>query len=216
VFGLAGGFVEALNQQLDPALKRFRAHILFNLEQASPGASIVTRTNTSGPYALIEFTGALPRASLFAHWQVVTNDADALATLAATNFNPAQAVLVSTPLPVAAPPSAATNQAGGTVEYVSYAPKDIQLKANAIRPSVLLLNDKHDPNWTVTVDGQPAPLLRCNYLMRGVYLPAGQHQVRFTFRLPTKALMVSLAALALGVCLLGWLRFDARKLRPAA
>jgi hypothetical protein len=214
VFGLAGGFVEALNQQLDPALKRFRAHTLFTLEQAKAGAAVVTRTNASGPFALIEFTGALPRAKLFAHWQVVTNDADALSTLAATNFNPAQTVLVSSPLPVPAPAPTATNQPAGAVEYVSYAPKDIQLKATAAGPSVLLLNDKHDPNWTVTVDGQPAPLLRCNYLMRGVYLPAGQHQVRFTFRLPTKALAVSLAALALGVCLLGWLWFDARKLRP--
>jgi hypothetical protein len=216
VFGLAGGFLDALNQQLDPARKRFRPHTLFTLEQAKADAAVVTRTNASGPFALIEFTGALPRAKLFAHWQVVTNDNDALSTLAATNFNPAQTVLVSSPLPGPAPAPSATNQAGGAVEYVSYAPKDIQLKATAARPSVLLLNDKHDPAWTVTVDGQPAPLLRCNYLMRGVYLPAGQHQVRFTFRLPTGALAVSLAALGVGVCLLGWLWSDARKLRPAA
>jgi len=214
VFALAGGFADALNQQLDPALRRFRAHTFFTLEQAKAGAIIVTRTNAAGPYALIEFTGALPRAKLFAHWQVVTNDADALSSLAATDFNPAQTVLVASPLPAPAPAPAATNQAGG-VQYVSYAPKDIQLEATAPSPSVLLLNDKHDPNWTVTVDGQPAPLLRCNYLMRGVYLPAGEHQVQFTFRLPTTTLKISLAALGLGVCLLGLLWFDARKLRPA-
>jgi hypothetical protein len=189
---------------------------MFTLEQPKADANVVTRTNASGPFALIEFTGALPRARLFAHWQVVTNDADALSTLAATNFNPAQTVLVSTPLPVSAPPPTATNQAAGAVEYVSYAPKDVQLKATAACPAVLLLNDKHDPSWTVTVDGQPASLLRCNYLMRGVFLPAGQHQVRFTFRLPTRALKVSLAALGVGLCLLGVLLFDARRRRATA
>ena len=28
----------------------------------------------NGTYALIEFTGALPRAKLYSHWQVSTND----------------------------------------------------------------------------------------------------------------------------------------------
>ena len=53
------------------------------------------------------------------------------------------------------------------------------LSATATVPSVLLLNDKYDPLWTVTVDGKPAPLLHCNYLMRGVQVPAGAHTVEF-------------------------------------
>ena len=42
--------------------------------------------------------------------------------------------------------------------------------ANATTPAVLLLNDRITPEWRVWVDQKPAPLLRCNYLMRGVYL----------------------------------------------
>ena len=37
---------------------------------------------------------------------------------------------------------------------------------------------------TVTVDGQPAHLLRCNYIMRGVYLTPGRHSIEFRFRTP--------------------------------
>ena len=50
-------------------------------------------------------------------------------------------------------------------------------------------------NWRVTVDGKPAELLRCNFIMRGVYLPApGRHTVEFSFSLPHQPLYVTLAA----------------------
>jgi len=73
---------------------------------------------------------------------------------------------------------------------------------------VLLLNDKFDPQWRVTVDGQPARLLRCNFMMRGVYLPtAGTHIVDFQFQLPHRPLYVTLAALSLGIALCAFLAF---------
>jgi hypothetical protein len=57
----------------------------------------------------------------------------------------------------------------------------------------------------VTVDGQPAPLLHCNFLMRGVALPPGAHTVEFHFQAPNGTLYVTLAALGFGVALLGLL-----------
>jgi polysaccharide biosynthesis/export protein len=191
-----------------------------------------------GDLALFEFTGALPRAKLYSNWQVGTNDPAALqtwlselqqhlpesdfniftnlskvdqatlATLSNPNFDPEQTVLISSPLP--AMPGAAS-QNSGTVEFKSYSPKDIVLDANAAAPSVLLLNDKYDPNWRVTVDGKPSELLRCNFIMRGVYVPAGSHTVEFQFSLPSKTLYVTLAAIATGIALLGLLIFLQRR-----
>jgi len=67
----------------------------------------------------------------------------------------------------------------------------------------LLLNDRFDPDWNVRVDGQRAKLLRCNYIMRGVYLTPGVHRVEFRFQPPFRTLYVSLAALGVGLLLLG-------------
>jgi hypothetical protein len=69
---------------------------------------------------------------------------------------------------------------------------------------VLLLNDRFDPNWNVRVDGKPETLLRCNYIMRGVYLPPGAHTVEFRFQPPVGPLYVSLAAIGAGLLLLGF------------
>ncbi len=197
VLGLAG-YVDALNMQLDPGQRRFKLHTSFDLVQAPTGNSILARTNANGPFALIEFTGALPRAKLYARWQVDTNEQTTLDQLANPSFDPAQLVLV-TGGPGAPPASGATNQNAGAVEITSYSPKRVLLRAQPEAPCVLLLNDKHDPDWRVRVDGQPAPLLRCNYLMRGVYLSAGSHTVEFRFEPPRTGLYTTVAALAIGL-----------------
>jgi hypothetical protein len=72
----------------------------------------------------------------------------------------------------------------------------------------LLLNDKWDPNWKVSVDGQPASLLRCNFIMRGVALSQGKHTVEFRFDPPHGTLYVSLAGIVLALGLCGFLTWN--------
>jgi uncharacterized membrane protein YfhO len=69
-------------------------------------------------------------------------------------------------------------------------------------PSLLLLNDRFDPDWKVTVDGKPETVLRCNFIMRGVALSAGPHTVEFRFQPDIKLMYVSLAAIGVGLVLL--------------
>ena len=117
-------------------------------------------------------------------------------------------MLVATPVPP--PPASATNQAG-PVEFTRYAPKQIELKATAQAPGILLLNDRFEPGWQVWVDGKKETFLRCNFLMRGVQLQPGTHTVVFKFAPPVSTLYVSLAATALALALCGVLLVDKRK-----
>jgi hypothetical protein len=159
--------------------------------------------DTNGAYAVMEYENALPRAKLYSHWQVNTNDSETLNLIADLSFDPAHTVVVAGGVPNP-PADAGTNQDPGTVDITSYAPKDILLKSDARGPTVLLLNDRIEPAWKVTVDGKPQPpVLRCNYLMRGVYLEPGQHNIEFKYQPPFHALYVSLAALGVGIVLLG-------------
>jgi hypothetical protein len=207
------GFLDVMNQQLDPDQHRFRIVQRFDVV-AKPDVTQPTRLeqltatlSPDGDLALFEFTGALPRAKLYSNWQVSTNDETTLKTLADKNFDPLQTVLVSTPLPAISPKS----QNSGAVEFKSYSPKKIVFDANASAPSVLLLNDKFDPHWRVFVDGKPVELLRCNFIMRGVYLTSGAHTVEFRFTLPVKPLYVTGAALVTGIFLIGLLVFLQRR-----
>src|SRR5579872_7409773 len=199
------GFLDLLNQTALP----FRIAGRFKIVRKRGNARKVRLDELSvesaadGPYALFEFTGALPRARLYSNWQVNTNDQATLEELAGTSFDPEQSVLVAGGLPPAARAGAGTNQNAGSVEFASYAPKEITLKTGASAASVLLLNDRFDPNWKVWVDRKPATVLRCNYLMRGVYLEPGRHTVEFRFQPQVRMLYVSLAAIGAGLLLLG-------------
>jgi hypothetical protein len=202
----AAGFLDVLNRQFDPTQHRFRIVERFNIFPKS-GITHPTKfeeltavLETNGPFALFEFTGALPRADLYSAWQVTTNDQAALEELASPSFDPARKVLVASEIP-ASTNAAGTNGNPGEVKFTSYAPKDIVLSANATTGSVLLLNDRFDPNWKVSVDGQTKPLLRCNYIMRGVYLPAGMHKVEFQFVQPMRSFYLSVSAVILWVLL---------------
>ena len=55
------------------------------------------------------------------------------------------------------------------------------------------------------MDGKPESLLRCNYIMRGVYLTPGRHRVEFRFQPQQTAFYISLTGLALGVILCGYM-----------
>jgi hypothetical protein len=208
--------VAFFNRQFDPGKGRFTVATNFAVglrpgtkNPNAPGTEdFTTQFNPAGPYSLIRFDGALPRAKLYSHWQVQTNDAAALETLAKREFDPHATVLVHSPID---PPAGALGQVAGDVSITSYRPKEIRLTAQAAAESVLLLNDHWSPHWRVTVDGKAAELLRCNTVMRGVRLTPGSHQVVFRFQPPMTWLYVSLASLLGGFGLLGFVIVDERK-----
>jgi hypothetical protein len=199
-------FLDLLNQQFDPAQNRFRVHTHFALA-AKPGVHPIERLSqltavpaAEGPYALFEFTGALPRAILYPRWSVVTEDAACLEQLTDPSFNPHERVLVNDP--IEAPVASASPASPGIVRFESYQPKRVRLKAVVTTPSVLLLNDRYHPDWAVSVNGERRPLLRCNHIMRGVFLEPGEQDVEFYFQPQVAGLFVSLAAILAGLVLL--------------
>src|SRR6185503_3142468 len=70
------GLLDWLNQQLDPGKGRFRVNYRFNVT-LKPGRATLSRlddltvvADPQGPFAVLEFSGALPRAKVFTQWQV--------------------------------------------------------------------------------------------------------------------------------------------------
>jgi len=209
LLGPGGMYIEAMQKSGDPVAKQFRVVQSFDLvpKPGTPGTTYTDYTaepRTNGQMGVIELTNTLPRAKLYSNWQVVTNDASLLKMLPNPAFDPSQTVLVSDAI---TPPDAANaGKPAGTVEInPNYQSRRVELAADVKVPSVLLLCDRYNPRWTVTVDGQPAKLLRCNYITRGVSLSPGKHDIVFHFGEPLGDLYVSLAAIVLGLGLCGWL-----------
>lgn len=203
-------FVKLANDRLDPEKRRFRMHTPFSIDYDEESYPRATR-NESGPLALIEFTGALPRALLVYDWITEPDPDKALKRIVDPAFNPATMAVISNPGPTTSQQS--EHLVAKAVAIDHYDAHQITLRASPEASAVLLLNDAYHEDWKVYVDNKPAPLLRVNYLMRGVLLEPGTHEIEFRFEPVSFSLYVSGAALALALGLTGFAVIDARRRR---
>ncbi|MEM7391755.1 MAG: hypothetical protein AAF492_05340, partial [Verrucomicrobiota bacterium] len=147
---------------------------------------------------VLEYTDALPVLRLVPSYDVFPDDEEAdqrvVERLIAEDFNPAESALVQThnDLP-------AGKAGGGSIVILEQDGPDLSLAVEASASALLVRAVKHHPHVKVTVDGQPAELLRVNYLFQGVLVPAGPHRVVFKYDPPQRGLIISLAG---RICLL--------------
>jgi hypothetical protein len=139
-------------------------------------------------YALISYRAALPRAQLYHDWDIVARE-DALARLSESEFRPDLNVLVSGDVLDSAPGGGAS-----PVEVEFKGLSVVTVTTTAEKAGVLLLNDKYDTDWRVTIDGKESTVLCCNYIMRGVFVPAGSHRIVFSYRPYLSRFMLGLSA----------------------
>jgi hypothetical protein len=70
----------------------------------------------------------------------------------------------------------------GTVKLTKHAPNQLSYRAEMTKAGLGVFSEIHYPaGWTATIDGKEAPILRTNYLLRGLNIPAGSHEIVFTF-----------------------------------
>lgn len=212
LLGGSGNFVEMLNQQFDPVKRRFRTHTQFQFTQKPDTEYYGVQPDTNGLWALIEFTGALPRAQLYSNWETFTNETALLARFADPSWDPAQSVLM---LGEAPKPTGGTAQAGKAEILANPSPKLMEVQTTSDAPAMLLLNDKIDPEWKAYIDGKSAPVLRANYLMRGVHVPAGTHKVTFRYEMQANGFWLVLACDLVGLLLVGIIAWSASRKRAA-
>lgn len=156
----------------------------------------------SGDVKIYENLDVLPRAFLVNSWQWAADEAAAVAAMADPAFDPArQVVLVGQ----GQDQSVSAETSPATVSIDRYAPEQITLRTQSASAGYLLVTDSDYPGWEVTVDGQPAPIVKADGLFRAVWLEAGEHVVVWAFRPKTLSLGLVLTALGglifVGLCL---------------
>jgi hypothetical protein len=110
----------------------------------------------------------------------ITSDDEARALLVSEGFDPSQEVLLHED--GGAPIIQSTWQDGEASAAIERAdPAAVVVRTEAPQAGYLVLADTFYPDWSATVDGQPAPILRANMTVRAVPVPAGKHQVRFRY-----------------------------------
>jgi uncharacterized membrane protein YfhO len=93
-------------------------------------------------------------------------------------------------------------------KIIEHSANRVILEANLKEPGLLILADAYYPGWKAFVERKETKIYRTNYVMRGVFMPAGQHVVEFQYDpLSFKiGALVSLVSLSLVVGFLFWSR----------
>ena len=68
-----------------------------------------------------------------------------------------------------------------TVQLQSYEPNELKYNVESQTGGVVVFSEIYYPDWTVTVDGQPAQLGRVNYVLRALRVEPGRHEVVMSF-----------------------------------
>ncbi len=153
-------------------------------------------------YALYENPTALPRAFVVFQAAPLPPREKLLDRLKQTDFR--REVLLEEAI---TPSSGTLPPAARAATITHYLPNRVEVNVEDGAPGWLVLADPWYPGWHCAIDGQPAHLLRANFLLRAVAIPTGAHTITFSFEPDSYRLgrWVSLATLAGVVLIFGLL-----------
>lgn len=70
---------------------------------------------------------------------------------------------------------------GETIEIQRNDVRELDLTAHLLRPGFVVLSENYFPYWKASVNGKEIPIYRAYGTYRALFLPAGDHPIRFTY-----------------------------------
>jgi len=174
-------------------------------EEAAPdGTTYLHRLNTVGSRAWLVYQSE------------VADDNAILQKIADPAFDRWQVGLfeLGTTLPPLIPPTSGGNSTPppilGKVNLEFPTPQSLVVKVNSDQPAWLILSEPYYPGWQATVNGQPAPIVRADYILRAIAIPSGESTITLTFR-PMSFMVGALISLVAWLGVIGKLLYNTRK-----
>ena len=98
------------------------------------------------------------------------------------------------------------------IELKNYQPNQLEFKTQSKTPQLAVFSEIYYPKgWKILLDGKEVPYIKANYLLRAVFVPAGNHEVRMVFEpeVIEKGKMISMSAFGIFLLLSvgGFLKF---------
>lgn len=94
----------------------------------------------------------------------------------------------------------------GTIRLTNYTPNDLSYAFNSPSEQLVVFSETwYGPNlgWNAYIDGEPAELIRANYILRALRVPAGEHEIELRFEPKSYAIGATVSAVSSVIILLG-------------
>jgi hypothetical protein len=130
-----------------------------------------------GINSIYENKNYLPRAWVVHRVTQVSTAAEAKEKMSAADFDPASEAVIEGQAIETVQPSDVVE----TVHFTWYSASSSKAEVVLEMPGFLVFSDLYYPGWKAWVDGKLQPLYATNLTMRGVYVPAGVHQIEVVY-----------------------------------
>jgi hypothetical protein len=122
----------------------------------------------------------LPRAFVVHQAVQVETAADALAAFQNRDIDPRQTVIIEADSGIPLP-ATVEDSSRSLATVTNENPQFLEIETSLTGDGYLVLLDTYYPGWVATVDDQQTPIYRANYIGRAIFVPAGEHVVRFKY-----------------------------------
>lgn len=129
------------------------------------------------------------------------NDPTAALQRLAGRPDPATFALVAGTVDGAEDGGALPSAGQGRARVTSFTPNEVVLDIEAEQGGLLVVSEIYHPSWRASVDGAEVPVHRVDIALRGVEVPAGSHELRFTYAAGAVRWGLLVGLLALVACL---------------
>ena len=102
--------------------------------------------------------------------------------LALNDFDPAKTAVIDKRFESSLTGLSLSNDPSATITQTDYKPNRLTYSANSSKDGFAVFSEIYYPEgWKVTIDGKEAEHVRVNYVLRGMKIPAGQHEIVFKY-----------------------------------
>jgi hypothetical protein len=92
---------------------------------------------------------------------------------------------------------------GDTIYLTHYQPNKLLYKSVSENGGYAVFSEIYFPwGWQITIDGEPAEMERVNYVLRGLNIPAGEHEIEFRFEPTSLTVNTSIAFVSIALILI--------------
>jgi len=146
---------------------------------------------------VMENTNVQPKAWFVDSLIVKTDAQEALSYLNHQDFDPAKHAVLQKDI------STERSLTAGSAEVTTLAPRKIEIETVNEGDGFLVIGEVFYPaGWSATIDGELAEILKTNYVLRGIEVPAGNHTITLEFNPTSHTLGSTLAWIGNGLVFL--------------
>jgi len=204
-------------------LRRYQDIIDYHLSQQGPNINVMNMLNTryfivptnQGTLDVHRNPEALGNCWFVDDIQWVNNPNEEI--LALYDFNPTATAVVDIAWQSQLPSDLAPiSNEEDIITMVDYKPGNIIYESTAATPRLAVFSEVFYKTWKAYIDGQEVPIVRVNYILRALAVPAGEHTIEFKCvdEVFNTAARISLwSSILVGLILLGLIGYIVKRAR---